>query len=470
MKKRVLALLLALVMLLALAACGGDDTQPANDGGNQPAASNGDSSSSDSPVEVQPATPADGGDQEPVTLTAWYYYDAGVEAGYQAWADAVHETYPWITVALEELPYDSGPEKFTVAFATDTTPDMYFDGYSRISAAVHGGITMDLTDVLADRADLFNGEITDGVIDGKNQYIPMWDGGGYVWAVNLDLAEELGVKDMLPADWSQWSYDDALEIMRAAKAANPDIYPTALWAGSKSSDAAYYNLLVAAGAKICNDDLTATAVNGPEALEALNFLKTIVDEELTRPGYITTIDEELYDPWNSGKLLFRFSAGFSNVGQFEQDLADGIRADFDYDFYAAPTPKGDHVPNGVSWGTYGVCAFPHDGNEEAVKLALGLFLDEPSFQNTILTAWGKFSRMTNTTIEFPSERAQKLADRGAEYSAYTISNFGILEGWWTDFRDTFYPQLQDFYSGKIDAQTVLDNWSANADAVIAAAQ
>ncbi len=451
MKKRALALLLALVMLLGLVACGSKTDTNTTDTGSSDNAANGE-------------------EKEAVTLSAWYYSDPGVAEGYQAWADAVHEAYPWITIELEELPYDSGPEKFTVACATGTTPDIYFDGYSRISAAVHGGICMDLTNIVSDHQDLFIGDITDGVVDGKNYYIPMWDGGGYCLAVNLTLAERLGVADMLPEDWTQWSYDDFLEICRAAKAADPSIYPTALWAGSQSSDAAYYNLLVGAGVELTNEDLTATAFNTPEALEVLEFLHTIIDEELCPAGYATAVDTDLYAPWNAGTLLFRNFTAFTNAGLFESDLAAGNRVDFDWTFVLAPTPTGDYTPNGVSWGSYGACAFPIEGHEEAVELALNMFLEEPEYQNTILNAWGKFSRMNNTTIEYSSEELAELMQRCGEYSAeYTVSDFGILEGWWTDFRMTFYPQLQDYYLNNIDAQTMLDNWQAAGDEVIAKA-
>ena len=61
-------------------------------------------------------------------------------------------------------------------------------------------------------------------------------------------------------------------------------------------------------------------------------------------------------------------------------------------------------------------------------------------------------------------------DRATVFSAeHNTSDFGILEPWWSDFRQTFYPQLQDFYTGAIDAETMLNNWQSAADAVIAAA-
>lgn len=462
--KKALALLLAIVMMLSvLAGCGAQQDSSA-----QTTAAPGDSTTAG---DTTTAATSDNEEHENVTLTAWYYIEEGVSEGYEGWADKVHETYPWITIEFEELPYDSGPEKFTVACATNTTPDLYFDGFSRISPAVHGGLCADLTDLVTDYQDTFLGEQISGVVNGENHYIALQDGASYAIAVNMTLAEQLGVADMLPTDWTQWSYDDFLEICRAAKAADSTIYPTALWAGSRSSDACYYNLLVANGVALTNDDLTATAFNTGDnqakALEVLNFLNTIMDEGLCPNGAATMVDEDLYEYWNSGRQLFRINAALSNATGMYNDQQTGTSIEFDFDFLAAPTATGDYTPNCVSWGTYGVCVFKNNGHEDAAKLALGVLLENPEYMNTIVQITGKSSLLTNTSISYATEALDALMARATDYSAnYADSSFGILESWWTDFRETFYVQLQDFYVGNIDAQTLLDNWQASGDTVL----
>ena len=75
--------------------------------------------------------------------------------------------------------------------------------------------------------------------------------------------------------------------------------------------------------------------------------------------------------------------------------------------------------------------------------------------------------MTDTVVEYDTDWIAEIMARGASYSAsYTDSSFGVLEGWWTAFRGTFYPNLQDLYAGKIDAGTMLDRWQAAGDEVI----
>ena len=75
-----------------------------------------------------------------------------------------------------------------------------------------------------------------------------------------------------------------------------------------------------------------------------------------------------------------------------------------------------------------------------------------------------------TEVAYDTEEIAETMARGAAYSAaHTVSDFGVLQSWWTEFRGTFYPNLQDFYTGKIDADTMLDTWQAAGDAVIAKA-
>lgn len=455
--KKLIALVLALMMTLGMIACGaGVPEEPAKA-----------ADSTEAPVAEKPAD----GEKENVTLTAWFYNDPGAEEVFQKWAADVNAAYPWITIEYEVLPYDSGPEKFTVACATDTTPDLYYDGYSRIAPAVYGDLTMDLSDVVAEHADAFLGEQKDGIVDGKTQYIATGTGAAYGLFVNMDLVNELGLADMLPEDKLTWSYDDYLTLCRAAKAADPTVIPQALYAGSQSSDAWYYSWFVGNGVEITNADLTATAfntgANRDKAIETLNVFKTLIDEGLANDGCASMTDQDCEQLWCAGKLLFL--ANSLNCASYYQNLMnEGTSVEFAFDTIALPTKDGAAAPVSACWGSNGFCAFDNNGNAEAAKLALGVWLDNPVYQAEYSVATGFMPLVKDTNIDWGSEALADIMDFVAVYTANnTTSSFGILEPWWTDFRGTFYPQMQDFYVGNIDAGTVLDNWQSAANNVIA---
>ena len=411
--------------------------------------------------------------EESVTLTAWYYADEGAAEGYNLWAEQVKAAYPYISMEFEELPYDSGPEKFTVAVATNTYPDFYFDAYSRCAPAIKAGKTLDVTELREQYADEFLGTQADGVVDGRYHAIVTNTGAAYCLFINMTKVKDAGLENMLPEDKLTWSYDEYLAFLRALKEAYPDDYPMELFAGSQSSDMWYYSWLLGNGVQLTTEDLSATAFNSNEsrekAIQTLELFKTISDEGLCNPGVATTLDQDGQGFWKAGKAIICHGA-FSNTQGWYRNMQDGTAVEFEYDAYAMPTFDGKEVPMSGSFGSYSFIAF--DANDEAkndaIKKAVEIYLTNPECQTIVTNATGRLSVMTDTVVEYDTDAIAETMARGAAYSAsYTDSSFGVLESWWTEFRGTFYPNLQDLYTGKIDAGTMLDTWQAAGDAVIA---
>ena len=411
--------------------------------------------------------------EDAVTLTAWYYADEGASEGYDLWAEQVKAAYPYISMEFEELPYDSGPEKFTVAVATNTYPDFYFDAYSRCAPAIKAGKTLDVTELREQYADEFLGTQADGVVDGRYHAIVTNTGAAYCLFINMTKVKDAGLENMLPEDKLTWSYDEYLAFLRALKEAYPDDYPMELFAGSQSSDMWYYSWLLGNGVQLTTEDLSATAFNSTEsrekAIQTLELFKTISDEGLCNPGVATTLDQDGQGFWKAGKAIICHGA-FSNTQGWYRNMQDGTAVEFEYDAYAMPTFDGKEVPMSGSFGSYSFIAF--DANDEAkndaIKKAVEIYLTNPECQTIVTNATGRLSVMTDTVVEYDTDAIAETMARGAAYSAsYTDSSFGVLESWWTEFRGTFYPNLQDLYTGKIDAGTMLDTWQAAGDAVIA---
>ncbi len=456
--KKLISVLLALVMVLSLAACGQSETPPAEE--KAPAATN------------APAAEAPAEEKKPVVLSMWALDIEGISSVYQAWSDAVNAQYPWITIEYEPLTSDVLAEKFSVACATGTTPDLYLDGFSRIAPAVHAGLTIDLTDVVAANQDRFYGEIKDGVVDGKNYYISYYDGAPYCLVANMSLLEECGVIDMLPEDMESWSYEEFLALCRAAKAAKPDVIPTVLYAGSRSGDAWYYSCFLGNGAEITNEDLSAVVVNEGEnqaaALEVLDLFSTMIDEGLVPEGAASLIDADVESLFNGGNVLF-YPTAYNKVPQLYKLMQEGTCSEFELDGIAIPTAKGEEAPMTVSWGSSGVIGFANNGHEEEVKLAIDVLLKSPEIRKAELEIRGTLSTMNDCVLEYATDSISATMARAADYGGRCAnSSFGIRESWWSDFRETFYVQLQDYYVGNIDGETLLANWQTAANAVITA--
>ena len=414
-------------------------------------------------------------EKEPVTLSMWFLANEATDALKQDWVKVVNEEYPWITVEPELLTSDAIAEKLSVAYATGTTPDIIFEGYSKLAPAVQAGLTVDLTDVVNGNRSRMYSDVRDGVVNGEYHYIPLELDAAYCYVVNMTLAERLGVANMLPEDKETWSYDEFLDFLRAAKAADPSIIPTCLYAGSRSGDAWYYSCFLGNGVEITNEDLTATAFNVGEnreaALEVLNFFKTLIDEQLVPSGSATLIDADINEMYKTGNVLI-LPGGFNMVPQMKSFIADGTCADFESSCVAIPTADGEKAPYAVTWGSAGIVGFGNNGHEEEVRLAIGALTGSGAagIWKEIETAAGNASAFNDAAVEYEDALVNEVMQHASDYTARCArSDFGILEPWYSSFRDTFYVQLQDFFTGNIDAGTLLDNWQASADDVISTA-
>ena len=75
----------------------------------------------------------------------------------------------------------------------------------------------------------------------------------------------------------------------------------------------------------------------------------------------------------------------------------------------------------------------------------------------------------NITLDYKDATLNAQAKAAAEFNAkYSHSDFGILEPWWSNFRETFYVQLQALYTKTKTAEQVLTDWEKTANDVITA--
>lgn len=472
MKKLIALLMTAVLAVSMLNACGKSEKTA---GADDKAATREDGPSTEDTVSSAGNVDdgKDSGEHEDVTLTAWYMAVDGIDPYYEAWGETVTEKYPWLSIEFEALTPDAIAEKFSVACATGTTPDIYLDGYSRIAAAVHADLTIDLSEVVEANKDRFYGEQKDGVVNGQNRYIAIADGAPYCLVTNMTLAKELGVADMLPEDMETWSYGEFLDMLRAARAAKPDVIPTSLYAGSKSGDAWYYSWFLGNGADITNEDLSATVINDGEnktaALQVLDVFKTMIDEGLVPGGCASLVDTDVESMFYTGNMLF-YPTAYNKVTQMNKLMQEGTCVEFELDAVAMPTFEGSKAPVTVSWGSDGVVGFGNNGHEEEARLAIEVLVSTPELREDLIRTRGNLSIMSDCLIEYDTEQISTVMARGADYGGRCAnSGFGIRESWWSDYRETFYVQLQDFFVGNIDGETMLSNWQNTGNEVISAA-
>jgi len=175
--------------------------------------------------------PASGGaaaapDGEKVELQWWSFalglppdlYPHGKKE--QEWADDYMKLHPEVTIAYQAMGWDA-LAKMSTAITAGTPPNLILrGGIDQLLYAFEGDVALEveLPQELID--DLPAGWYEGMLYQGKNYMVPFYTlASGMV--INLSIAKEAGVEDLVPAAPARtWNFDQYLEMMKAAAAIN----------------------------------------------------------------------------------------------------------------------------------------------------------------------------------------------------------------------------------------------------------
>lgn len=231
--------------------------------------------------------------KSPITIPLWW---APHEiAGAQAAFDTYFTPESGITAQFEFIGSDYFPKIFTnlvsgnpydlITFNSTDTPQM-----------IERGLLMPLDDLVAqdgfDLTDFDSKAIEQWTYNGK-LYGLSNDMGSFHCYFNLDLFEAAGIEP--PASDEEWTWDQLVEWSRALTVREGD---QIVQYGFAATDVqwcweVWANLN---GAKIWNDDFTASTLDDPKVVEAFEFYQNLLWQEQTalRPGSIQSGAADLF--------------------------------------------------------------------------------------------------------------------------------------------------------------------------------
>lgn len=403
---------------------------------------------------------------EEVKLTLWT--PPIVNVGYTEAMDKLVAAYEAehtnVDIEVVELNWDGIAEKLESAMMTSTTPDIYIDGTARTAKLPATGLVADVSDIISSLDGWSESCTAIGKIDGKNYLVPLTQMPPMTISINTTLAKQYGCYDMLPNDRVSWTWDDFMAFLEAcgAKSIADGVYPIGLYAGSQSSDIAYYTMMLTAGANILNDDHSASAVNSAEAKAALAKLKEINDKGLAYPGAATMTDEDGTNLFYGGKTVIEISGGsLSHLPTLQEMASQGvIEAVPEVEAYAWPTLNGSKTVIG-NWGANCVAVFNNDGNEAKIAAAkdfVKFMLSDKEFSEVLWQGAPNYApaRDFGQQLNLDDEQMVREVEVNGKMAAYCDSSFGILEGYWGEIRQYFYPELQSMFLGNKDADQAVE--------------
>ncbi len=450
MFKKVMTILLALTLVLSLAACGGSKTESSDS--KAPA---------DEKIELRLQTPE--------------VFSVGYVDALNDLIKRFETENPNIKINVEYLNWDGIGDKLETAMMTGTTPDIYIDGTARTAKLPSTELVVDLSDVINGLDNWVESATAIGKVDGKNYLVPMTQMPPTVLGINATLAKQYGVYDLLPTDRVSWTWSDFMAFLEACgeKSIADGVYPIALYAGSQSSDIAYYSMMLCAGAEILSADHKSSAVNNDAAVSVLSYLKDMADKGLVYPGAATMTDEEESALYYSSKTVVSLTqnGALVTIPIVEEMKKEGMISEVpEFEAYAYPTLNGSQTQN-ATWGANCIAVFKNEGNEakiNAAKKFITFMMSDVTYSEALWLAGPSYAPTRNIGQQLKTDDAQMLreAEVNNKLGAYNTSSFGILEPFWAEIRQHFYPELQSMLNGNKTPAEVIANFDASINQVI----
>jgi ABC-type glycerol-3-phosphate transport system substrate-binding protein len=282
-----------------------------------------------------------------------------------------------------------------------------------------------------------------------------------VMAVNLDDLASVGYT--LPAP-EKWTTDEYLSLARKLKAKGK--YITALFAQNQSSDHWWMYWFIAFGAKLYdNGDYTKTALNSPQAVKALKFMKQLQDEGLIPPNPGELNDDMALDMWCK-KEITTLAMQIGHAAMMQAYVKQGI-VDKEFAFTFVEFPHAPGMPRTPAIAGVTLAVGHKTKDEKRNALVAKLMIAVTGVDVQILDGYSG---------NFPTSKSAIAAL--TKPNPYWKTVKGILDqvGFWDrgsmlpqfpEIRAQMFPLMQEFYAGRITAENLLKKYESKVNEILA---
>lgn len=298
--KRVMGLLLSMVMLMVLA------TGCSSAAGAPAASAPGEAVSSSSKAPAEPA--------ENVTLT-YSIWDINQQPGMEAMAKKFMEENPNITVKVEVTPWGQYWTKLQAAATGGGMPDVFWMHTNYMAQFAESNAIMDLTDrisgsELVDMDKYAKVVIPVCTVNDKYFGLPKDTAAVGLW-YNKAIFDEKGVA--YPDD--TWTWDDLKAAAQKLTDPAKDIYG---FLAPPDDESGYWLFMWQNGANVLSEDKKTSGYDKPEAIEAIQFYKSFIDEGLS-PTPAQFANTNAYQYFETGKAAMAMIGSYvvTELGTFD---------------------------------------------------------------------------------------------------------------------------------------------------------
>lgn len=351
---------------------------------------------------------------------------------------------PGIDVTVETIPWVDRETKIATAFASGTGMDLVLLIADQIPQFVEQGFIAPLDDVLESSKDAIRPSVLDAVsLDGSAYAVPLYLTTN-VPIYNKALFEAAGITQM-PRTWAD--IKDAAPALAAQGIPVLD-YPAA---SKVTLNVSFYPLLWQAGGRVFSEDGTRAAFNGPEGIEAVQFLLDLQRMGGLPDNVVAEANAIEGSRLAAGKAGMMLMAAPAAVGQLGAAIGAGNVV------LGPPIRNKEQVTYGVPGG---IVLSAQSKNQEAAKKFLE-YLGSVQVVKAFCEASGYFSPRTDAEPNL-SGVAPEFAE-SLEYAFPGEPNPKARQA-----MSVIAPYLQQALQGTTDAQSALDSAAEEVNALLAA--
>lgn len=342
-------------------------------------------------------------------------YSEGVKPFFEELVKQFEEQNPEYEADLQVINWNNIDQQVKTMVQTGQQPDILNINHFADFAA--DDLLRPAETLLSDeiQADLLPNFVEDATLDGTQYGIP-FIASSRLFTYNKELFEQAGI-NAPPETWNE-----LLDAAKKIEALGDGVVGYGLPLGPEEAQAESSLWFYSAGGDWTDGNGNWT-IDGPQNVEALEFLNTLVDAGVTQPNPATTNRTDLYNVFGEGKI------GMLNGAVFLPAVLEA--GDFDVELGVAPIPGQD----GPVEETLGVqdylMAFDNEGNEEAVSAFFDLFY-RPENYVAFLEAEGFLPVTQSASEELQADPALQPYIEvlpAANFYPGTIAEWPKVQGW-----------------------------------------
>jgi len=294
--------------------------------------------------------------QEGTLKIAYWNWGQGAEVGNQAIADGFMAEHPGVTVDLLPISGENWGTYYAnlaTTIAAGERPDIAFTASEGIKFLAENGLVVPVNQYLQDdpEASALRDDIAPELIAsfsfGDEITALPWGWNNMVVYYNQDVFDEAGLS--YPS--ADWTWDEFRETAEALTADTDGDGSTDRYGFAWASNEIFPGVLpwiANAGGNLVNDDVTAATANSPEVIQAVTFLKGLLDDGIAAaPSPMG----DIFTAFQNGSVAM-FGAGRWPIASFVPNGFDR----FDIQLY----PTGDTYQTVVGAGGYAILSSTPD--------------------------------------------------------------------------------------------------------------